>query len=173
MILPPVLLSSPYLNHKGINQCAITYHTVTITYVAKVDRDGRRRPQMIPGHGVLAPVGRASDLSKVWCAVASAQTTRSDRLPSAERNKGWVIIIGRLGQHAMSPAPHHNDISRSPATIPWDWATEMIVTIMRHKCIFVSLSVDIKNCIYANHLIKGGLWLNGPCFITSSFLLFL
>lgn len=37
MIPLPVLLPTYCLNHKGINQSAITYHTVTITYVAKVD----------------------------------------------------------------------------------------------------------------------------------------
>lgn len=37
MIPLPVLLPTHCLHHKGINQSSITYHTVTITYVAKVD----------------------------------------------------------------------------------------------------------------------------------------
>lgn len=61
-----------------------------------------------------------------------------------------------------SPLPHIKTIQK-PSNNPNNpmglllllCATEMIVTIMRHKCFCVSLSVDIKNCIYANHLIKG------------------
>lgn len=59
-----------------------TYHTVSVSDVAKVHRDRSGRPQMIAGDGIVAPIGRASDLSKVCSRVAGAQTACGNRLAS-------------------------------------------------------------------------------------------
>lgn len=96
------------------NQSETTYHTVRVANVAEVDWDGRGRPQMIPGHCILAPVRRASDLSKVGSAVASSQTARSDRLSSADKrekkHKGWVIGRPALTTDLQQPPLPHSII---------------------------------------------------------------
>lgn len=82
--------------------CISTYHTVVIAHVAKVNGHGRGRPEVVPSHGVLAPVRRAPDLPKVSGAVTRAQASSCDGLTSGTRELGALDGQANSGGHKES-----------------------------------------------------------------------